>query len=865
MAYDIIVGRTVSDKKKFGDRGTIFLGRHYVKMGQTVSLSSNIRMDVARAHVVLVSGKRGSGKCLHGDTLIQIEDGSQVPIRDLANVNKRVLGLGNNLKIKSLEKNDFFERKVDKILHLKLRSGKEIKLTPEHPLLTVRGWVPAGELNLGGRIATPRKLDAFGNCDMDDYEIKILAYLIAEGHTMKSWVLFSNKDGTILDDFKDSIQKFDNNLKIGEHSKPGCYRVANPDNRYGFKKNPIKEWLKSKGCYGYYAKDKWLPEEILKLKKDKLKLFLNRLFSCDGSIYKNESRNGWEIDYCSSSKRLINQVNNLLLRFGIISKLRKKKIKLNGKSFESYELILNPENTIKFIEEIGFFGEKKKKQELCMKEIVKVIRNPNVDTIPKELWDIYRPSNWVAVGRHLGHKHPKAMRERIRYSPSRQMLLQIAESDNNEQMSMLAQSDIFWDEIIEMKILEGKFKVYDISVPDFHNFVANDIIVHNSYTLGVMAEEMSNLPKEVSQNLGILIFDTMGIFWTMKYPNQKEEDLLGGWQLTPKKLGTIDIHTPHGFSQEYKRKKIPVDFPFSIKTSELDAGDWVNVFNVDLMDSIGILVEKVVSELQDSKKEYDVNDIIRLIKKDKSVSNEVRDATINRFEATKSWGLFSKRGTEIRDLIKPGRVSILDISCYSNIAGSWGIKNLVTGLICKKLLFERMTARKIEEIRTIEAGESYFGLGTRKRKKGDMPLVWLMLDEAHEFLPREGTTAASNALIQLLREGRQPGISLVLATQQPGEIHKDVITQSDIVISHRVTARKDITALNDMMQTYLLSDIQTYINNLPRMKGSAIVLDDNSERIFPMNVRPRFTWHGGEAPSAVIAKREELEELGLEL
>jgi len=71
--------------------------------------------------------------------------------------------------------------------------------------------------------------------------------------------------------------------------------------------------------------------------------------------------------------------------------------------------------------------------------------------------------------------------------------------------------------------------------------------------------------------------------------------------------------------------------------------------------------------------------------------------------------------------------------------------------------------------------------------------------------------------------------------------------------------------LNNMMQTYLLSDIQTYINNLPRMKGSAIILDDNSERIFPVNVRPRITWHGGEAPSAVKGKHKELEELGLEL
>ena len=202
---------------------------------------------------------------------------------------------------------------------------------------------------------------------------------------------------------------------------------------------------------------------------------------------------------------------------------------------------------------------------------------------------------------------------------------------------------------------------------------------------------------------------------------------------------------------------------------------------------------------------------------------------------------------------------------YSNISGNWGIKNLVTGLICKKLLTERMASRKVEEIKTIESGESYFGLDTKKRSKDEVPIIWLLLDEAHEFLPKEGKTAASDALIQVLREGRQPGISLVLATQQPGEIHRDVITQSDVVISHRVTAKKDILALNNVMQTYLLSDIQTYINNLPRSKGSAIILDDTSERIFPINVRPRLTWHGGEAPSSIEERENILEKLGLKI
>jgi hypothetical protein len=110
--------------------------------------------------------------------------------------------------------------------------------------------------------------------------------------------------------------------------------------------------------------------------------------------------------------------------------------------------------------------------------------------------------------------------------------------------------------------------------------------------------------------------------------------------------------------------------------------------------------------------------------------------------------------------------------------------------------------------------------------------------------------------VQLLREGRQPGISLVLVTQQPGELIKDALTQSDIVLSHKLTNSADIQALNSMMQTYLTSDIASYLNNLPNAKGGAILLDDNSERIYPMRVHPKRSWHGGEAPSALKVKKE---------
>ena len=136
-----------------------------------------------------------------------------------------------------------------------------------------------------------------------------------------------------------------------------------------------------------------------------------------------------------------------------------------------------------------------------------------------------------------------------------------------------------------------------------------------------------------------------------------------------------------------------------------------------------------------------------------------------------------------------------------------------------------------------------------------MPLVWIIIDEAHEFLPREGKTPATDSLVQLLREGRQPGISLVMATQQPGKIHTDAMTQSDIVLSHRVTAEPDVQALNMIMQSYLYEGIKAKMDALPKLKGSAIILDDNSERIYPMRVKPRFTWHGGEAPTAIKAEK----------
>ncbi len=374
-----------------------------------------------------------------------------------------------------------------------------------------------------------------------------------------------------------------------------------------------------------------------------------------------------------------------------------------------------------------------------------------------------------------------------------------------------------------------------------------------SYTMGVIAEGMVNLPDEISSNISVIILDTMGIYWTMKYPNQQETASLREWDMVPKGLN-VQIYTPAGYYREFKDKGIPTDFPFSVKPSELDAEDWCATFELPINEPVAVLIFAIIAQLKNSGKDFGIEDIIKALRDYEDTDRNIKAAAINRFTTAEGWGLFSKEGTSIKELINPGHATILDVSCYATTAGSNFIRALVIGLVAKKLFIERMVARRAEEYGSVHKSMSPFSQDDSETSK--LPMVWLIIDEAHEFLPREGKTLASDPLITILREGRQPGISLVLATQQPGKIHTDVMTQSDTVISHRLTARLDVESLGMLMQSYMQHGLDKYLNELPSDKGSAIVFDDTNERLYPISVRPRLTWHGGGSPEAIKEKRE---------
>jgi len=379
-----------------------------------------------------------------------------------------------------------------------------------------------------------------------------------------------------------------------------------------------------------------------------------------------------------------------------------------------------------------------------------------------------------------------------------------------------------------------------------------------SYTMGVVAEGFHLLEDEIKQNLSIILLDTMGIYWTMKYPNKQDERLLEEWGLKPSDV-PVEIFTPHQYHKKFKEEGIPSDHPFSLDASEIDSDDWCNAFKKERYSPEGVLITRIILQMKESMaktgKSYMIDDIIKVLEKDDNADKKEKDAVVSMFLMAKSWGVFSDKGTHISELAKPGTITVLDVSCYATLPGGWDVKALIVGIVSQHLFIQRMRERKKEEHDQVHSAMNYFS-EPDEDKAQQMPLVWLVIDEAHEFLPKEGKVASTDALVTIMREGRQPGISLILATQQPGKIHTDVMTQSDTVISHRITAKIDVDALGMLMQSYMRTGLVEELDKLPRVKGAGIIFDDNNEKMYPLRIRPRISWHGGGAPSAVHEKKK---------
>ncbi|MEM5831936.1 MAG: ATP-binding protein, partial [Candidatus Aenigmatarchaeota archaeon] len=235
---------------------------------------------------------------------------------------------------------------------------------------------------------------------------------------------------------------------------------------------------------------------------------------------------------------------------------------------------------------------------------------------------------------------------------------------------------------------------------------------------------------------------------------------------------------------------------------------------------------------------FGFEELIEEIKKDSETRIEVKNALASLLEVVGQWGLIGKEGIKLEDLVQAGKVTIIDLSRMP----SFELRSLLVSLLARKIYYTRVLARKEEERVKIEGGKPEIVF----------PITWLVLEESHNFIPSDREVASSDAIKRLAKEGREPGIGLIVITQMPNKVHQDILSQCDLVISFRLTSKDDLQALHAVYQSYMAEEIEKFINKLPRWSGAAIILDDMLEKVFTVNIRPRLSWHAG-GTAAVVA------------
>jgi len=357
-----------------------------------------------------------------------------------------------------------------------------------------------------------------------------------------------------------------------------------------------------------------------------------------------------------------------------------------------------------------------------------------------------------------------------------------------------------------------------------------------SYTIGVLLEEMAQLDQHTKKNLGVLVLDTLGIFWTTLFPNKEEHKELQRWDIQPKGF-SVQVLVPRQYVSEYQHQNIPVT-PFSINTAELTPYHWCQLFNLLPTQPLGIAITRAVLNLQNTHKPFSIADIRKEINQDTRNDTQVQGAAENFFLMAESWQLFDTKGVPITEVVKRGTVNVLDLSHLPDPM----LKIIISSLLGEKIFYERIRERKRQEQRK---------MGMEVKEQG-IPMVWLMMDEAQVFLPNDQDLVSKNVFIhEWMRQGRQPGLSLVMATQRPSALDQEVLSHSDIIICHRLTAQEDIDALSRIRPTYMHGDIKESVKKVGDEKGVALVVDDTSESSHVIKVRPRLSWHGG-AEAVVI-------------
>jgi replicative DNA helicase len=203
------------------------------------------------------------------------------------------------------------------------------------------------------------------------------------------------------------------------------------------------------------------------------------LWATDGSVQVTKQQLG-NIYYATTSRRLAEDLAQLLLRFNVHARIRR--VSKDGYRDCFHVSVESTANQLRFLEEIGVHGARGYRAEELQTLLLQVEGRARQDTIPVAVWDRVRDAlqkqdmTPAALATAMGRSRAGHMME---LAPSRERMGQVAAILDDAELDVIATNDVHWDAIVKIEPI-GEQSVYDGTVLGTHNFIANSIALHNS-------------------------------------------------------------------------------------------------------------------------------------------------------------------------------------------------------------------------------------------------------------------------------------------------------------------------------------------------------------------------------------------------
>jgi replicative DNA helicase len=423
-------------------------------------------------------------ECVTGDTRVWCADGRRVPIRELVGQTPEVWAVSDAGNVVKAASDAVWCVGTRPVFQLQLASGRTLRATAEHRVLTGSGWRTLSEMGPGDRVALSRYVPQPEQpLTWPDHHLVLLGHLVGDGsylvHQPLRYTTASEANSAAV---RAAAEAF--GARVSRHEGRGAWHqlvIAGNGNRW----HPVGvgKWLRDLGIFGQRSHEKHLPPEVFRLADRQTGLLLSHLWATDGSISlrKPGQKGAPRVYFSTCSERLAADVAALLLRLGIVARIRKV---VQGRYRPVFTVdVSGAEHQQRFVERVIAFGPRAGPATALRAVLTQRTASTNVDTLPREVFAQVRTA---MRDRGVSQRAMAGMRgtsyggtSHFRFAPSRAMVADYARLLDAPELDRQATNDLFWDAVVAIEAA-GEEQVYDLTVPGPACWLADGVVTHNS-------------------------------------------------------------------------------------------------------------------------------------------------------------------------------------------------------------------------------------------------------------------------------------------------------------------------------------------------------------------------------------------------